>query len=327
MTYTFEPTDEARELLKRAGKVVAAAAHAYAQGGRRSDDFTNDIELTYGIGTLWDDDEVWFRANWNDRGGYGRDTEHIRADFVPGRLENVLERMGIGTYWCDEYYTCDECYRLMRTEPDSYSWQPEYVAHEYGYTCIDCVDADMVIGLALNNPDYAIMRKIARKVDLDAAGFVQYDPYEGEETYHNGWHEGMTDNPREVAKRVQSEGWREYVFVLSETSQFYVSFECHVRDYDADADETLPRVVQALADAFYDAEGDGSTYGRDRVHEFLDAKPLAAGRLHELAAAERDKLAAAAEHEEEEDEEIFREWRAMGRVVHTVARVLMSDAY
>src|SRR5947209_8288213 len=69
-------------------------AHAYAEPG-------------------YDDPEggVIF-ANWND---------------VPAKAQRALEHFGCALEWSDEWSTCSECGRAVRTQPDCWPWHPSYV--------------------------------------------------------------------------------------------------------------------------------------------------------------------------------------------------------
>jgi hypothetical protein len=50
-------------------------------------------------------------ANWN---------------VLPSDVGPILERMGYSLEWSDEWSTCDECYKAVRTQPDSYDWRPSW---------------------------------------------------------------------------------------------------------------------------------------------------------------------------------------------------------
>ncbi len=50
-------------------------------------------------------------ANWNT---------------LPCNLDRILERAGYAVEWSDEWATCDDCGKAIRTQPDSYQWSPAY---------------------------------------------------------------------------------------------------------------------------------------------------------------------------------------------------------
>jgi hypothetical protein len=64
---------------------------------------------------------VW--ANWN---------------VLPRGLDSILERAGYAVEWADEWTTCSDCYRAIRTEPDGYDWKPGYVIERGDFLCLEC---------------------------------------------------------------------------------------------------------------------------------------------------------------------------------------------
>src|SRR5262245_2729049 len=59
-------------------------------------------------GVLW--------ANWNN---------------LPRDLGDLLEKAGWACEWSDEWTTCDACQKAIRTEPDSFCWEPSYAVGEH----------------------------------------------------------------------------------------------------------------------------------------------------------------------------------------------------
>lgn len=69
-------------------------------------------------GVLW--------ANWNK---------------LPRNLDRILERAGYAVEWSDEWTTCDDCNRAVRTQPDSHDWRPGYSLSDSGeILCHECAD-------------------------------------------------------------------------------------------------------------------------------------------------------------------------------------------
>lgn len=69
-------------------------------------------------------------ANWN---------------VFPRGLDTILERAGYAVEWSDEWSTCDDCNKAVRTQPNGYDWKPEYdvKAIERGeMICTGCADED-----------------------------------------------------------------------------------------------------------------------------------------------------------------------------------------
>jgi hypothetical protein len=65
-------------------------------------------------------------ANWNH---------------LPKGIDTVLERYGYAVEWSDEWATCDDCGKAVRTQPDSYSWTPRYredLLRQGDIVCLQC---------------------------------------------------------------------------------------------------------------------------------------------------------------------------------------------
>ena len=62
-------------------------------------------------------------ANWN---------------VFPRNFDRVLERLGFAAEWSDEWTTCDDCNRAMRTCASGHDWRPQFDIHSDDYRCADC---------------------------------------------------------------------------------------------------------------------------------------------------------------------------------------------
>lgn len=143
-------------------------------------------------------------ANWNCFSRYAVD---------------ALENAGYAVEWSDEWTTCIECYKAIRTKGDSYEWQPYHVFIEgEGEVCLDCLNWQDYLESIEDNPDTAVMRQ------CNPADYG-YRPVSKPEEYEAGMHPGQDDNPREILKQYQKQGLNRLVFRIPETSQFYIRFE------------------------------------------------------------------------------------------------------
>lgn len=152
---------------------------------------------------------------------------------VSNRLYSVLEDR-FDLYYGDDMASCSECGKLINTMPHSYFWQPNYLQDDSGIYCLDCIyDAETfesVLDYYVNNPRVALMARFTdwllelrfEKINTDA--------------YRNGLHRGMDDNPESILNNwlfniedMESHNKRESVFVISETSQFYIEFDLYSR--------------------------------------------------------------------------------------------------
>jgi hypothetical protein len=63
-------------------------------------------------------------ANWNH---------------IPAKVAKAFELLGCEIEWSDEWTTCQECGRMVRTEPDCWHWKPSYVIrNECELLCLEC---------------------------------------------------------------------------------------------------------------------------------------------------------------------------------------------
>lgn len=62
-------------------------------------------------------------------------------------LDVILERMGYTVEWSDEWATCDDCGAVVRTEPDSYCWEPGFIFKESegAFLCFQCWAGEAVV--------------------------------------------------------------------------------------------------------------------------------------------------------------------------------------
>ena len=161
-------------------------------------------------------------------------------DEMRGRIEvltDTLAALGCHVEYADEWTRCENCYRFIRTEPNSYSWRPFYSWGEGGPTCGDCLarelgDPDTLDALTdagdggiLNNPRAAVTWTDA--AGMVRAGWVQYIPNDDDGPqageYVTGWHHGQDDDPVAVYDAIRAR-WSD-------------------PDDDPDDPDTLPRVL------------------------------------------------------------------------------------
>jgi hypothetical protein len=169
-----------------------------------------------------------YRANWNGLSEWdGRERKSI-DDTMP-RLSAILEHIGAGIEWGDEWSDCYQCGKLVRTSPDSYGWQPSYIRTEDGEVCHECVSKD---------PEAYLLEL---EGDADRAWTLDIDPADHgytllEEGFENGFHPGQNDDPREIAGRLRARGIDNFVFRLDSVGQFDASFSVYVPDDYADSE-------------------------------------------------------------------------------------------
>ncbi len=80
-------------------------------------------------------------GNWNEPDNY----DSVMKDRVPvsdanilPRLGDCLEKNGAEVEWSDEWSTCSDCGKAMRTSPDSFWWKFAGVEKKGEYYCKEC---------------------------------------------------------------------------------------------------------------------------------------------------------------------------------------------
>lgn len=147
-------------------------------------------------------------ANWN---------------VFPRELGDTLERAGYSVEWSDEWSTCDDCNRLVRTSADSYGWRASFkLVYGCEIVCKDCLLGDpeqYVTDCLLNREDTAD----TFDTDLAALGFTKVN----RASYENGWHPGQDDSPEKVAASLPTDV--DFVFAVPSVGQFDVRFDVWTR--------------------------------------------------------------------------------------------------
>ena len=167
-------------------------------------------------------------SNWNNVDKYvpacDGSTWGSRVDVsnLPSRICEIFEKMGIEVEWSDEWITCADCGKLVRTQGDSYCWQASFVEVCGEVQCHECVKSDPEEHLTRLEGDY---RKANTISDIDPSdyGYVKVEECEA------GWHNSH-DNPKDVARKVEREGVERYLFNIDSVEQFRTMFSLWVHE-------------------------------------------------------------------------------------------------
>lgn len=228
---TTTVADRARRLIRAAtgeewgdGLIVTDIAADYAEPGY----------------SLTSEDGLIVFGNWNTtRHPREGDAPLTLAEKLPARLADALARVGADLEWLDEWTTCEDCGRAMRTQPDSYSWKMYGAWQEdCGYVCAECLleDIDGALGAGgyIDNPRNAVTW--ANDDDLTGASWTRWEPG-NPQTYETGWHPSQDDDPQKVydeIRRVMGEDVS-VVFVIDSTGQFDCRWGAYVKAEDVEA--------------------------------------------------------------------------------------------
>lgn len=207
-------------------ETVAYLTRKLGDGTERSewDVLANNHITDVGVGVreYGDTEAVFVSADWNR---------------IPEKVGRRLEDEGVECLWLDEWATCSGCYMAVRTNPDSYGWQPQFIWGDGEILCLVCVAEtmsadDILYGQSMygddayvNNPSNALTEPLLAAVDwtLEGEGFTLVSGRN-----ESGWHPGMDADPKAIFESLKDE-WDEIVFALSDVSQFYVTFDVYGR--------------------------------------------------------------------------------------------------
>jgi len=151
---------------------------------------------------------------------------------VSSRVQDILERMGYSLEWEDEWTTCSECGKAVRTNPDCYSWQRSYWEPEDSgeVICCECINPEEYLASLHNKVRQC---STVHTIDPSKHGYVRL---RGD--FESGWHPHQNDDPRTIYKQLRDSGEkRPLIFVLDTTGQFDIGFSVWAKlDDDTEQD-------------------------------------------------------------------------------------------
>lgn len=177
--------------------------------------YIDDCPREYAEGQGYDQPQTGvLTANWNDHDGCR----------CMSRIAKLAESAGYECEWSDEWTACSDCGKLLRTQPDSYGWRPQYADGEGEILCRECADPHNEIRACIGNahkslPDWIVPEEYGYHA-------INRDGFE------TGMHPGQNDRPESVAERLEAAGVKRYLFSVSGVGQFDVSWNVYVRTRD-----------------------------------------------------------------------------------------------
>jgi len=168
------------------------------------------------------DDTLLICSNWN---------AEITKKMVKFIEENWDENE-VALGWDDEWCYCGNCYKAIRTSPDSYSWEPYYIwIADCELLCLDCAREDIedILEEYLNNSDKAFPSDLIP--EIEKIGFTCFSEEDYCEIHETGWHRGQDADPKKIEKRIIEVlgNSYEYIFCIQGQSQFYITWSAFVR--------------------------------------------------------------------------------------------------
>ncbi len=167
-------------------------------------------------------------GDWNTITRYDEDVRrYVDVDDTPKRLGEALEAIGFQLDWSDTTSTCDDCGKLVQTEPDSYGWRAKFITGDGFLRCLECVESDPVEYLESieGNPRTACVHGI----DPAKHGYVCV-----KDRMENGFHDGQDDDPKVVAAALRERGVERFLFQIDDVGQFDLRFSVYVHESETD---------------------------------------------------------------------------------------------
>lgn len=157
-------------------------------------------------------------GNWNPKCGFSVPKAQQERDPI-SKLARILEKAGFELEWQDEWTTCCDCGKALRTSPDCYQWTSYYrIVNECEIVCLDCLDPSEYLESIEDNASVAC----PPDWNPEDYGYVKFNG-----DFETGFHPGQTDNPSAVLKRMHAQGLKRVVFKIAEQSQFYTVWQAY----------------------------------------------------------------------------------------------------
>ena len=174
----------------------------------------------------------------------------VFAAHYPREAEQLLEQ-GVVFEWYDEWVVVHEydqakeqyvsnAYRVVE---DSYHWQPSAILDEDSCEFLTPnTPDDEWVEWALNDHTRCIPAGML-STHMDFVGWEDKQVwYEWDEDgFENGWHPGQDADPEKITDEIRARHGEDtdVVFVLTETSQFYIRFTAYYSLAEADEQEVI----------------------------------------------------------------------------------------
>lgn len=173
--------------------------------------------------------DVVATGDWNTISRFNqKKNEWVAIDDTMRWLAKVLEAAGVEIEWSDEWEECEGCNKLVRTQADSYGWQPSYRRDDSGLLCVHCLKEDPVEYLESMEGDFKSANTIS-SIDPANHGYVLL-----QDAYEHGFHRGQDADPKLVAKALDDQGVCRYLFNIDDVGQFDMKFSVYVHESEVE---------------------------------------------------------------------------------------------
>ena len=215
-----------KNVIKRVNRIMDIARRMAKNSEIQTDNFIEDINFCtegYSEPGYSSKSGMIMIGNWNNITNYDRDAKKsILISNLPDRLSNIFEKMGIDCVYYDEWTTCNDCGKAIRTNPDSYLWTASYHNFDGEISCIECILKDPLSYLNNIEGKYNFVNTI-KTLDPSKYGYEKIN----QKDYSNDFY-GNSDSPLKLSKELEGKGIYRYLFSITGVGQFNINFSLYV---------------------------------------------------------------------------------------------------
>ncbi len=187
------------------------------------------------------DDVPTALANWNSPSNHPDSYDMKHSSYYEerkrtSRLAPLLTKLGFELDWSDEWDSCYDCGKLVRTSPDSYGWEPYYIIfNDCELVCNECAKEHIedVIEEYVNTHLKALTSDWREAIEK--AGFHCIE--DECEIYETGFYPGQNDKPEKALQSIYDkvgEKWFtdkfDYLFIINSVGQFDIHWTILIRN-------------------------------------------------------------------------------------------------
>lgn len=208
-------------------------------------DFTND-ELTSEFLDLISYDKIDFYYAWakydhgsivNPKGIFVADWNRISRD-----LRDEIEQQDYDTQYYDEVSSCDNCGKLLNIIPSYYGDELQFLVTDDGMFCFECASPEDDYEFYEGKYKIAVNSNYIYRFPPENYGYICID-----REFVNGLHPHQTDNPIEIAKWFNNNGFKRYFFGVTGVGQFDTEWVMYIHQDEIVSNETGEILEDKLA--------------------------------------------------------------------------------
>lgn len=190
-------------------------------------------------------------GNWNKLDRWTRETGSVLVEpdnTIWQKAVNLLGKV-CDLEWSDEWTTCSDCGKAVRTQADSYQWQRSYVELDCEIVCCECVGkhAEDVLEKFEGNAKSALTGDLGLNPAAHGYWLAQDD-------FENGWYGGQDADPEAIARTLTKAGIERFLFRIDSVGQFDLKFSLFI--HESEKEKWEKELEGTLSHSEYKAEED-----------------------------------------------------------------------